>query len=59
MQLYHKLIEMTYQQFKMMQFKEIQKPINFKDRYRKDLLKMIEETQKNRKLKFDLWILKY
>ena len=44
MLLYHKSIEMTYQYFKMMQFKEIQKPINFKDRYLKDSLKMIEET---------------
>ena len=57
MLLYNKLIKMTYQYSKMMQFKGTQRHISFKDRYLKVSLKMIEEIQKNRKMKSKMIIL--
>jgi len=48
---YLKLIAMIFQFSKMIQFKGTQKHINFRDRYLKVSLKMIEEILKNKKMK--------
>ena len=44
-------IVMIYQFSKMIRFKGTQKHINFRDRYLKVSLKMIEEILKNKKMK--------
>lgn len=52
-----KLIEMKFQFNRMMLHKEIQKHINFKDRYLMDLHKMIEGMLRNKKMKYRMKIL--